>query len=51
MKIPKEHIMGDVQVREDAYIQSPSMGALGTKIIENKDAIGYASLVYGKSKI
>jgi phosphate transport system substrate-binding protein len=35
-------IMGDVQVREDA-IQSPSMGALVTKIIENKDAIGYAS--------
>lgn len=35
-------IMGDTQVREDA-IQSPSMGALVTKIIENKDAIGYAS--------
>lgn len=35
-------IMGDVQVREDA-IQSPSMGALVTKIIENKEAIGYAS--------
>ena len=35
-------IMGDVDVREDA-IQSPSMGALVTKIIENKDAIGYAS--------
>lgn len=35
-------IMGDAQVREDA-IQSPSMGALVTKIIENKNAIGYAS--------
>lgn len=35
-------IMGDTQVRQDA-IQSPSMGALVTKIIENKDAIGYAS--------
>ena len=35
-------IMGDVQVREDA-IQSPSMGALVTKIIENENAIGYAS--------
>ena len=35
-------IMGDTQVREDA-IQSPSMGALVTKIIENKNAIGYAS--------
>ncbi len=38
----QDNIMGDVQVREDA-IQSPSMGALVTKIIENKDAIGYAS--------
>lgn len=38
----QKSIMGDVQVREDA-IQSPSMGALVTKIIENKDAIGYAS--------
>ncbi|NLM43600.1 MAG: phosphate ABC transporter substrate-binding protein [Clostridiales bacterium] len=35
-------IMGDTQIRADA-IQSPSMGALVTKIIENKDAIGYAS--------
>lgn len=35
-------VMGDTQVREDA-IQAPSMGALVTKIIENKDAIGYAS--------
>ena len=34
--------MGDTDVREDA-IQAPSMGALVTKIIENKDAIGYAS--------
>ena len=38
----QKSIMGDAQVREDA-IQSPSMGALVTKIIENKDAIGYAS--------
>lgn len=38
----QKSIMGDTQVREDA-IQSPSMGALVTKIIENKDAIGYAS--------
>lgn len=38
----QKSIMGDVDVREDA-IQSPSMGALVTKIIENKDAIGYAS--------
>lgn len=38
----QKSIMGDVNVREDA-IQSPSMGALVTKIIENKDAIGYAS--------
>lgn len=35
-------VMGDTQVRADA-IQSPSMGALVAKIIENKDAIGYAS--------
>ena len=38
----QKSIMGDAQVRGDA-IQSPSMGALVTKIIENKDAIGYAS--------
>lgn len=35
-------VMGDTQVRSDA-IQSPSMGALVAKVIENKDAIGYAS--------
>ncbi len=35
-------IMGETEVRTDA-IQAPSMGALVTKIIENKDAIGYAS--------
>lgn len=35
-------IMGETQVRADA-IQAPSMGALVAKIIENKDAIGYAS--------
>lgn len=35
-------IMGETEVKKDA-IQAPSMGALVTKIIENKDAIGYAS--------
>ena len=35
-------VMDDTQVRSDA-IQSPSMGALVAKVIENKDAIGYAS--------
>lgn len=35
-------IMGDAQVRADV-IQAPSMGALVTKIIENENAIGYAS--------
>jgi len=38
----QKSVMGDTQIRPDA-IQSPSMGALVTKIIENKDAIGYAS--------
>jgi len=40
------NIMGDVDVRADA-IQAPSMGALVTRIIENRYAIGYAS--YGVS--
>lgn len=40
-------IMGETPVREDA-IQAPSMGALVQKVIENKNAIGYAS--YGVSK-
>lgn len=35
-------IMGDIEVSENV-IQAPSMGALVTKIIENKNAIGYAS--------
>jgi len=35
-------IMGDLDVSE-SVIQEPSMGALVTKIIENKNAIGYAS--------
>jgi phosphate transport system substrate-binding protein len=39
----QKSIMGDAQVKADA-IQAPSMGALATKIVENKDAIGYASL-------
>ena len=38
----QKSIMGETQVREDA-IQSPSMGALVAKVIENKNAIGYAS--------
>lgn len=38
----QKSVMKDAQIREDA-IQSPSMGALVTKVIENKDAIGYAS--------
>ncbi|WP_281703520.1 phosphate ABC transporter substrate-binding protein [Parvimonas micra] len=38
----QKKIMKDVKVREDA-IQAPSMGALVSKIIENKNAIGYAS--------
>lgn len=36
-------IMGDKKVTKEA-VQAPSMGALGQKIIENKDAIGYASV-------
>ncbi len=36
-------IMGDKKVSKEA-IQAPSMGALGQKIMENKDAIGYASV-------
>lgn len=39
----QKSIMGETKVREDA-IQAPSMGALAAKIVENKDAIGYASL-------
>lgn len=38
----QNNVMGETEVRKDA-IQAPSMGALVTKIIENKDAIGYAS--------
>lgn len=38
----QKSVMNDTNVREDA-IQAPSMGALVTKIIENKNAIGYAS--------
>ncbi|QXM06919.1 phosphate ABC transporter substrate-binding protein [Crassaminicella indica] len=41
-KVFKKKVMGDKKVREDA-IQAPSMGALVTKIMENKNAIGYAS--------
>lgn len=38
----QDNVMGDVEVKVDA-IQSPTMGALVTKIAENKNAIGYAS--------
>lgn len=38
----QKSIMGDSEMKADA-IQSPSMGALVTKIIDNKYAIGYAS--------
>ncbi|QEK12412.1 phosphate ABC transporter substrate-binding protein [Crassaminicella thermophila] len=41
-KVFQKKVMGDKKVREDA-IQAPSMGALVTKIMENKNAIGYAS--------
>lgn len=36
-------VMGDKKITKEA-IQSPSMGALGQKIMENKNAIGYASI-------
>lgn len=36
-------IMNGKKISKEA-IQAPSMGALGQKIIENKDAIGYASV-------
>ena len=38
----QKNVMKDVNVRQDA-IQAPTMGALVAKIIENKNAIGYAS--------
>ncbi|HZK01417.1 MAG TPA: phosphate ABC transporter substrate-binding protein [Anaerovoracaceae bacterium] len=38
----QQKIMGELEVSPHT-IQSPSMGALVTKIIENKNAIGYAS--------
>ncbi|WP_053954933.1 phosphate ABC transporter substrate-binding protein [Inediibacterium massiliense] len=41
-KVFQSKVMGDQKVREDA-IQAPSMGALVTKIMENKNAVGYAS--------
>lgn len=46
----QESIMGDTQISANA-IQSPSMVALGTKIAENENAIGYASYgVYNQNK-
>lgn len=46
----QESIMGETQISANA-IQSPSMGALGTKIAENENAIGYASYgVYNQNK-
>ncbi|MCC5909188.1 MAG: phosphate ABC transporter substrate-binding protein [Clostridiaceae bacterium] len=41
-KVFQQNVMGDMDVKADA-IQSPSMGALVTRIIENKNTIGYAS--------
>lgn len=41
-KVFQKKVMGDVEVSSNV-IQAPSMGALVTKIIENKNAIGYAS--------
>ena len=41
-KVFQDAVLKDKPVRKDA-IQAPSMGALVTKIIENKNAIGYAS--------
>ena len=38
----QKNIMKDINVRQDT-IQAPTMGALVEKIIENKNAIGYAS--------
>ena len=38
----QEKVMGDTEVSKDV-IQAPSMGALVSKITENKSAIGYAS--------
>ncbi|WP_294703732.1 phosphate ABC transporter substrate-binding protein [uncultured Fusobacterium sp.] len=46
----QKSVMGDTDVKLDA-IQAPSMGALATKIVENKYAIGYASFgVYNQNK-
>ena len=46
----QESIMGETQISPNA-IQSPSMGALVTKIVENENAIGYASYgVYNQNK-
>ena len=46
----QESIMGETQISANA-IQSPSMGALGTKIAENENAIGYASYgVYNQNR-
>ncbi|GAA0745011.1 phosphate ABC transporter substrate-binding protein [Clostridium oceanicum] len=42
-KVFKKAVMGDKKVSKDA-IQAPSMGALTQKIIDNKNAIGYASV-------
>ncbi|EJO5346279.1 phosphate ABC transporter substrate-binding protein [Clostridium botulinum] len=42
-KVFQSAVMADKKVSKDA-VQAPSMGALTQKIIENKDAIGYASV-------
>ena len=41
-KVFQDAVLKNMPVRKDA-IQAPSMGALVAKIIENKNAIGYAS--------
>ncbi len=42
-------VMGEMEISPNA-VQSPSMGALATKIVENKFAIGYASFgVYNQN--
>ena len=46
----QKSVMGKTDVKADA-IQAPSMGALATKIVENKYAIGYASFgMYNQNK-
>lgn len=49
-KVFQKTVMKDTKVKKDV-IQAPSMGALATKIVENKYAIGYASFgMYNQNK-